>query len=257
MKESSHKKEMGTGSLRKAITVLKCFSEERVELSMTEVAHLTNLPIGTASRILAALRDENLLEREERSKLYRLGVYCMRMGKIAKHSGALRSCALPFMERLRDRFNETVNLYLREDLQRVCYAQCETTSPLRRSVPLGSRFPLSAGAAGRCLLAWMTYDFVQSVLSGLKPFTENTITDIAEIQKLIERTRLDHFAVSYSEREKGVTAVAVPIFDAPDSVCASMSITGPDMRFTKEVIGEMIAALKKTSEELSGILSGG
>ncbi|GHS95822.1 IclR family transcriptional regulator [Synergistales bacterium] len=252
-----NEKETGTGSLRKAISILKCFSEERVELSMTEVARLTNLTLGTASRILAALRDENLLEREERSKLYRLGVYCMRMGKIAKRSGALRSCALPFMERLRDRFNETVNLYLREDISRVCYAQCETTSPLKRSILLGARFPLSAGAAGRCLLAWATADFTQNVLSDIKPFTENTVTDIAKIQKLLEQTRRDRFAVSYSEREKGVAAVAVPIFDAPNSVCASMSIAGPDMRFTAIVVNEMIIALKKTSEELSEILSGG
>jgi DNA-binding IclR family transcriptional regulator len=247
----------GTSSLRKAIGILKCFSEERTELSMTEVTHMTRLPPGTASRMLNALVEEHLLERGERDKLYRLGVHCLRMGKIARKSGALRTCVLPFMERLRDCFNETVSLYVRQDYTRVCYAQCETKSALRRSIPVGSILPLAAGAAGRCLLAWMPEAFIGEAMRELRPYTENTILEEKEIRTLLERTRQELYSVSRAEREKGVTAVAVPLFDAKDSVCASLSISGPDMRFSEQNIEEMVLALKKTALDLSEILSGG
>ncbi|MDR1875485.1 MAG: IclR family transcriptional regulator [Synergistaceae bacterium] len=250
-------KEGGTSSLRKAIGVLKCFSEDRRELSMTEMAQMLRLPLGTASRILNALAEENLLVRDERTRLYQLGVECLRMGKIAKLSGSLRTCALPFMKNLRNRFNETVNMYVREGHMRVCYAQCETASPLKRSIPLGARFPLGAGAAGRCLLAWAPKEFVLEVIAELRPFTENTVMDKEKIWALLERTKRERYSLSFAEREKGVAAVAVPLFDAQDSVCASLSIAGPDIRFMKETVEEMIVALKETSVKLSAILSGG
>ena len=247
----------GTSSLRKAIGVLKCFSEEHNELSMTEVAEALRLPLGTASRILNALVEEKFLERNERDKRYRLGVYCLKMGNIAKISGSLRLCALPFMEKLRERFNETVNMYIREGQTRVCYAQCEAISSLKRSVPIGSRYPLTAGAPGRCLLAWMPHDFITEAIRDIFPFTENTITDKGKIHAILEQTKREGYAISHSERESGVTAVAVPIFDAINSVCASICISGPEFRFTKEIVAEMISALRDTSSELSEILSKG
>lgn len=250
-------KEDGTSSLRKAIRVLKCFSEDKRRLSMTEIAQLLSLPPGTASRILNALVEENFLERDERTKLYQLGVYCLRMGKIAEVSDSLRALSLPFMEKLCDRFNETVNMYIRRGKVRVCYAQCETTSPLKRSVPLGSVFTLSAGAAARCLLAWAPMELVREVIEDIRPFTENTITEQEIFMKGLEETRHNLYSVSYAEREPGVVAVAAPIFGSPGVPCASISIAGPEIRFTKEIVAEMICALRETSLELSNILCGG
>ncbi|MDR1731238.1 MAG: IclR family transcriptional regulator [Synergistaceae bacterium] len=250
-------REDGTSSLRKAIGVLKCFSEERRELSMTDVAHALALPPATAARILGALVEEGLLERDERSKRYQLGIQCLRMGKIANLSGTLRVCARPFMEKLRDRFDETVNLYVREGRVRICYAQCETTSTLRRSIPLGSRFPLAAGAAGRCLLAWMPPEFIREVMEDLSPFTENTVTERARFLELLEETKRNLFTISRAERERGVLAIASPVFDAPGSVRASLSIAGPASRFTDAIIEEMIVMLKQVAVEFSELLSSG
>lgn len=255
-KDGMHKtiKEDGTSSLRKAIRVLKCFDEERKEFSMTEIAQKLDFPTGTASRILNALLEEKLLERNERTKLYSLGLYCLRLGKLAERSGILRVYAYPLMEELRNHFNETVNLYIREGFFRVCYAQRETFSPLKRTVPLGGRFPLWAGAAGRCILAWQTQSFIELVLNEIAPITENTITDKVAVLKLLERVKSDGYSTSVAERELGVAAVAVPIFDSPDSVFASMSISGPQSRFTEDLVEEMVVAMKNASQKLSRIL---
>jgi DNA-binding IclR family transcriptional regulator len=99
--------------------------------------------------------------------------------------------------------------------------------------------------------------FIRETLRELHSYTENTILKEEKIRILLERTRQDLYSVSYAEREKGATAVAVPLFDGKDSVCASFSIAGPDTRFTQEIVREMIFVLKKTSAELSEILSGG
>ena len=244
-------KEDGTSALRKAIHVFKCFSEEESELSLSDIANKLGIPLPTASRILGTLVEERLLERNEKTKLYQLGLYCLRLGKIAEESGTLRRCALPYLERLRNQFNETANLYIRRGTSRICYAQRETFASLRRSVRIdGTEFTLYAGAGGRCLLAWAPQDVLEAVLCKMESLTPFT-ADRETLMKELDETRLKGYAVSYSEREIGVTAVAAPVFDSPGSVCAAITLSGPEARFTEEVVAQMIAAIKKTAQELS------
>ena len=244
-------KEDGTSALRKAINVFKCFSEESRELSLSDIANKLGLPLPTASRILGTLVEERLLERDEKTKLYQLGVYCLRLGKIAQESGSLRRCALPYLEQLRDQFGETANLYIRRGTSRICYAQRETLAHLKRTVPVdGTPFPLYAGAAGRCLLAWAPATILDAVLCTMKSLTPFTATQDKLLAEL-EKTRSMGYTVSYSEREVGVTAVAAPIFDSPNSACAAITLSGPEVRFTQEVVEQMITALTKAAHALS------
>lgn len=244
-------KEDGTSALRKAINVFKCFSEEERELSLSDIANKLGIPLPTASRILGTLVEERLLERDEKTKLYQLGIYCLRLGKIAQESGTLRRCALPYLERLRDQFKETANLYIRRGTSRICYAQRETLLPLKRTVRVdGTPFPLYAGAAGRCLLAWAPEEILQSVLSSMESLTPFTATQEKLLAEL-EQTRSRGYAVSYSEREVGVTAVAAPVFDSHLSACAAITLSGPEVRFTEDIVEQMIHSLKSVALELS------
>ena len=52
-------------SLRKAISVLKCFTPENPELSGNDLASMLGMHKTTAYRMLATLAEENILERRE------------------------------------------------------------------------------------------------------------------------------------------------------------------------------------------------
>lgn len=236
----------GTNSLKKGLSVLSCFTWDMTSLTLTEIATCCGLSMPTASRIVRALEDEGFLERDSRTKAYHLGFKCYLLGSIARKMGGLRNIALPYMQELKQRFNETVNLYVREGFMRICYEQIESSLNLKRTAKLGARFPLWAGASGRCFLAFMEEEDVAAVLEEAEALTENTVLNISTVRELINRIRTEGFSISIAERERGVYSIAVPIIDGEGQAAGCMTLSGPSLRFTEDVTKEMIPALKET-----------
>ena len=249
MRSSEH--EGGTAALKKGLSVLTCFSWYAPALSVSEIAAKLSLPLSTASRIVSALVETGFLDRDEDSRQLRLGSVCYYLGSLAKRSGALRTVALPYMEELRRRINETVNLYLREGRIRVCYEQLESSHNLKRSAKLGDRFPLWAGASGRCFLAFMKPEDVASILKDATPLTPNTLVDPAKVEERLRVVRTRGYEMSSAEREQGVSSVAVPIFDASNMPVACLTVSGPIPRFTESMVAELVPAAIESARAIS------
>lgn len=245
MKHLRRRPESGTVALQKGLSILSLFSWDQTELTLTEIAHSLSMPKSTVARITNSLEAQGFLERDKETKKFALGFKCYLLGIIAKKTGILRSTIVPYMEELREEFNETISLYLQEDLHRICYEQVECFHNLKRSARLGARFPLWAGAAGRCFLAFMPNEEVDAVLYEAKRLTENTILDRALFHEKLREVHIYGFSTSISEREVGVSSVAAPIFDASDSVPVCLSISGPSSRFTPEIVERMAKKLKE------------
>ena len=243
--------EAGSTSIKKALSVLLCFSRKAPEWSMTELSRKLDLPLSTTSRILGSLVEEHFLDRDPETKTFRLGTRLIYLGALAKESLNLRKYALPVMMALRNLFGETVNLYIKQGKYRVCYEQVESLHTLKRSAQLGSRFPLWAGASGRCFLAFSDPDEAEQIIAEAKPLTANTITDPAVIRSRLENVRANGYAVSVAEREEGVFSAAAPIFDGSGAMVACLAISGPTFRFSEERFPELAEGLKTAAETLS------
>ena len=74
MIEAKVKAPAGTQAALRAIRVLKAFSTERPELTLTEMCGAVGLTKTTTHRLLNALMSEGLVERDSRSGRYRLGI---------------------------------------------------------------------------------------------------------------------------------------------------------------------------------------
>jgi len=153
------------------------------------------------------------------------------------------------VRRLRDKTQETVSLYVRSGLWRVCVYREESPRSLRRVIGLGSRFPLHLGAAGKVLIAWLPAKEQGSVLAALEnevlgdtPWMKDTLSaELAVIRKM-------GYAVSSGEREHGVTAIAVPIL--VDGACvAALSCSGPASRIAAHGIDQLAAEIMATVAE--------
>ena len=245
MEEKQKNKEDGASALKKGLAILSSFSWTKNAMTLTEIARERNLPLPTAARLIKALEEEGFLERNTKTKRYHLGFKCSLLGAIAKKTGILRMIASPYMEELRSMFNETVNLYLREGDIRVCYEQIESSFNLKRSAKLGDRFPLWAGAAGRCFLAFMKREEVDRILEEVEPLTANTILDKEQIYKKSLEVKTRGYSFSVSEREEGVSSVAAPIFDASMQPMACLTVSGPTSRFSEEMIAALIPEIKQ------------
>src|SRR5947207_3147139 len=64
----------------------------------------------------------------------------------------------------------------------------------------------------------------------LPRFTDNTIGSLAELQEQLDLVRSRGYATAVDELERGLTAVAAPIFGIDGHVVASVSASGPTFR---------------------------
>ncbi|WP_348936462.1 IclR family transcriptional regulator [Bacillus sp. BS1807G30] len=246
MADKKSKEESGLRTVQRALDILSCFSEERQELTLTDISKEMNLAMSTTTRLLKALEMNHFVEKNQETMKYRLGQRLYLLGYIAGKSIKLRELAKPLMYTLRDETKETVNLYVLDHKSRVCIEQAEGLQSIRHLVKIGEKLPLYAGAGGKVLLAFQSEEFQQQVFA-----SEADHMTMEEWRKECRHILETHTACSIDEREVGSAAVAAPIFNIHGEVQACLSISGPTQRFTEDVISQLQQKVKEHAEKLS------
>ena len=197
--------------LDKAVGVLWATAAEPCGLA--ELCQRTGLPRATAHRLAVGLEVHGLLHRGADGR-WRPGPT---LGELASRSGdPLLEAAAAVLPRLRDLTGESVQLYRRDGMQRICVAASEPASGLRDTVPVGTRLSMGAGSGAKVLTAWADPATQRAVLTDAR-FTERTLLEV----------RRRGWAQSVAERESGVASVSAPVRDSTGQVVAAVSVSGP------------------------------
>ncbi len=189
----------GVGVVDKTAKILVAL--ETGPCSLANLVERTGISRPTAHRLAVALNDHGLVRRDDEGRFV-LGLRLVALGRAAREAYPLAESAGPILARLRDETGESVQLYVRENDQRVCIASLESPHGLRTIVALGASLPLDRGSAGAVLK-----DGAQALRNG--------------------------YIESVEEREAGVASVSAPVFDADDKVIAAVSISGPIERVSR------------------------
>ncbi|SDM96286.1 IclR family transcriptional regulator [Allokutzneria albata] len=224
----------GIGVLDKAVAVLHAVAKDPCGLA--ELCSRTGLPRATAHRLAVGLEVHRLLQRGADGR-WRPG------GALAELAGGatdpLVDAASSVLPRLRDITGESVQLYRRDGIARVCVASAEPPSGLRDTVPVGARLPMTAGSGAKVLLAWADPATQRAVLADAV-FGERTLLDV----------RRRGWAQSVAEREPGVSSVSAPVRDATGAVVAAVSVSGPVDRIGRRPGARWAADLLAAAEAL-------
>ncbi|HEX5121140.1 MAG TPA: IclR family transcriptional regulator [Pseudonocardiaceae bacterium] len=226
----------GVQSIDRAVSLLRCFTAQRPELSLSALAQQSGLSTSTTYRLLSSLQ-QNGLVRQTASRAYRLGPLILRLAGTLQVSSGLRDVALPIMRELRDETDETVGLHtLLPDNTRTVVDQVESHQPLRRKyTEIGESIPLHQGAPGKLLLAFLPADERDEVLARpLGKATAATPTEPARIRAELATIRRRGYSVSLGERVPGIRTVAAPITVDADRVESCISVSGPETRMSEQ-----------------------
>jgi len=119
---------------------------------------------------------------------------------------------------------------------------------------VGLQLPAYSTAAGKILLAYMSDDELNNLLSRqeLKRYTSTTIIDREMLRHNLSRSAFLGFATDNEELDTGVRCVGASIRDFTNRVIGAISISGPSTRLSDNRIEtELIPLVRKTAEELS------
>jgi DNA-binding IclR family transcriptional regulator len=237
----------GMRTVQRAIDILGLFSEHRPALSIREIVEVSGLPKTTVLRILQTLRLNGLLWLDEHGR-YTAGPTFLRWVRMADQGWRLPAPARRALRELAAEHRETVHLYVRRDVHRVCVAQEEGPQALRHIVQVGDELPLWAGGPSKVLLLGADDPLLDRIAHRSPKGPAHTET----LRHWATETARQGYAVSHGEHEEGLSSVAVPVRGRGGEVVAALSFGGPSARFTPERMPRFVAALASAARTVAG-----
>jgi DNA-binding IclR family transcriptional regulator len=242
-------------AIDRAVMILKCFSEKRRELKLSDIADELGLNKSTVHGIISTLKYHGLINQNEENQKYRLGLYLLELGETITNSMDIREIASPIIKDICSKIEETVHLGSLDNTDVVYIDKQESNQSMRIFTTIGTRNPAYCTGIGKAMLAYADPEILMGNLpEKLEKFTNKTITDRAELLKELESIREKGYSMDNEERIEGLTCVASPVFDHSGKAKYSISVSGPSIRMTKEKIEETIKLVKEAAKEISNRL---
>lgn len=245
-------KDYRIAAVDRALSVLEVLSE-RGELGVTELAAELGMTKSLVFRILHTLEARGYVAKDAERSLYGLGYRAGHLADEAAKKRGLLLVAEPQMDALRDRFNENVNLLVRDGLNTLVVTTRESRHSMRLYAAPGRHGPLHAGGGSMVLLAFAPPEVRSETLSGsLTHFASETITEPVDLERKLMQIAADGYHVTRNDLDEGAFSVAAPIYGPGQDVVAAISVAGPVARLDPDkqgkILQEVLLAAGKISE---------
>lgn len=226
--------EGGLKSVATALDLLECFVEDE-ELGVSEVARRLGVAKSTAHRILTTLASRKLIEQNQETGRYRLGLRLFELGHLALERVELRKRSRTLLEELRERSGWTVHLSVAQGADVLFLERLPTLRGMQVMQEYRRRWPLNATSSGKVICAYDPEAAARRVAAGMPVFTTHTIATPQRFAEELTKIRRQGFATSNEELMYGLASVAAPVLDAGGLAVAAISITGSSAELGQNV----------------------
>ncbi|MCG8693648.1 MAG: IclR family transcriptional regulator [Minwuiales bacterium] len=243
----------GTQLIDRSIAILNTLGEfgERGARS-ADIAQALGLTQPTAHRIISALERHGLIEREEATKRYRLGLALFALGAKAADGTGLRQVAHPSLLRLAHETKDTVFLMARNGFDCVCVDRQQgdyVISSLTGQV--GGQIPLGVGPASQAILAFLASEQIDAILdanSTQYPAFNGLSRD--QVAEALPQIRQRGYAIDQDRLVEGISALAMPIRAPGRDVVGSLAINMTSARLKPDRLESLLASLSREVERI-------
>ncbi|BCW78354.1 IclR family transcriptional regulator [Arthrobacter sp. NicSoilC5] len=242
----------GTDSARRALDLLFAF-EKMPMATVRELSDQTQMPLPTAHRYVAMLREMGLIE-EARHGTYRLTMRMASLGQAARQATSLIDLVHPFMQALSDEVEETVLLVQPVAGLPVCTHRVEAKRRLRLSFEVGQHMPALRGASPRLLLASQPEDRRRAYIE--EALARGELAPVAGVDELLAEVREDAargWAISKEEIDEGVWSAAALIRSEGKPI-GTLSAPCPIFRLDEDRADTLLKAVTDSARKISTAL---
>lgn len=241
-------------SVERAFRVLRTFTEQRAELTLTEVAGASGLDRAGARRLLLTLIDLGYVAQHGR--YYSLAPRILEFGHAYLSARSLPQIVEPHLRRLTAELKEMSALAVLDGDDVRYVAEVPSPKLLAVAIPVGSRFPAHATSLGKVLLADLPPERLEARLStmSLRALTSRTLTTRQALHAQLAQVRKQGFVISDGELEDGLRGVAVPVRDPGGQAIAAVSLSLDDGAEEAQVRREIVPPLLTTAARIEADL---
>ncbi len=247
----------GASVILNAIQVMRCFSAETPLLGVTEIASRVGLHKSTVSRILATLEQEDLVERDQPTRRFKLGLGLITVAGPLLADLDVRRAAYPVLQELSERTGETSALLVWNGSQAVCVEQIPSHQQVKHTTPLGTHYNTALSASVQVFLAADGPEKARGLIRSGKIDLPNPIDENIEeyIQKLTSVSSKG-YATNYGETSTDEVGTAAPVFDHRDHLVACIMLAAPRFRVSAEKLQTLAEACTLASRKVNIRLGG-
>ncbi|MCA0326527.1 MAG: helix-turn-helix domain-containing protein [Proteobacteria bacterium] len=245
-------------SFARGLSVIRTFSAEAPQQTLSEVAMRTGLTRAGARRILLTLQTLGYVSSE--GKQFRLTPRILDLGFAYLSSMPIWNLAEPAMEALSAEVQESTSAAVLEGTDVVYVLRVSTRKIMSIGLGTGSRLPAYCTSMGRVLLAALPPEEARAILQAtpLQTHTGRTVTDVDALMAEVAQTRAQGWSLVDQELEEGLISVAAPIIGRQGKTLAAINVSGQANRtdaatMRARILPPLLRAAQTLTERLGGL----
>ena len=245
----------GGSGLRRGLDALDLLAQDDGGLGVVDVARRLGIDKSQASRMLRALADHGLAERDPATRAYRLGPRVFAYAARVSERRLLR-VAPPVLDRVVRELGERAHLSVLDGTAVLTLLSHSPPHAVQTAGWTGRTVPAYCTAAGRALLADHDHDALRTLFAGveLARLAPNTPASLEEVGDRVREAAARGYASADGELEPGLAAVAAPVRRFDGHIVAAINVSGPSFRFGQG-LGDAGPQVQRAADELTAMLS--
>ena len=238
-------------SLTNALHLLKCFTIDQPELTLTEISERINVSKSTACRLVQTLESEGFIHQNLHFNTYSLGASVLALSNTVIDQIAILKETTYFLKQLTLQTGESSHIAVLDKNDVVYLKKEDSQYCVQLLSHIGRRNPAHCTASGQAILAFLKPLTVERLFQDdLERVTKHTITTLPQLQQTLIGIREKGYAVSRGEFIENIFSVGAPIFNNKNEVFASISVAGPKSRILPN-LQKVIENVVHTSNNLT------
>jgi IclR family pca regulon transcriptional regulator len=238
-------------SLERGLAVVKAFTAEEPELTLSDIARRTGMTRAAARRFVLTLVDLDYVGVVDRRFYLRPTV--LELGYTYLSLMSFPQVATPHLTALSEQLQETTSLAVLDGEEIVYVARIGGRRVVSSGLTVGTRLPAHLTSHGRVQLAALPDDELDDYLARakLEPRTARTTTDPGQLRERLMEVRKQGYALVDQELEEGVTSIAVAIRDQSGTVVASVNVGTHSRRLSPTALKRAaLEPLRQTADRI-------
>jgi IclR family acetate operon transcriptional repressor len=235
--------------------LLEVIAAKDQRYSLQALVEETGLPKPTLHRMLQQLESAGLLQRESDGRHYSTGTRLRRLAENLLLNDSHHGARHAVLRHLVEEVGESCNITALSGGEVVYLDRVETAAPLRFYLHPGSRVPAHCSASGKMFLAQLSADQRRRLLAHapLEKYTAKTVTNLAKLEREIERVQHDGYALDDEEFLPGLLCIAVQVPSAAALSNLCIAVQAPSMRLSATKAKQLLPALRRAALRLSRV----
>lgn len=241
-------------SLEKGLRILEVFSEDRLELGLSEIARETGLEKSAAQRFVNTLHQLGYLDKNSETRRYRPSLKYLDMAYAYLWSDNLVQLAMPRLIELSRQLQQTINMARPIDQHIMYVVRIPGYRTSYGASVIGRRVPALTASSGRVILSRRDEETIRRCVNEwpLKQYTPWTTMDRDEIFKSIMIAREKGYCMSQRQVLPDEINIAAPICTIDGTPVAAIHCSLPVIRWTLEKAeAEIVPHIVETAQSIA------